>query len=101
MSTVKTGDIYPITLTVNTDLTGATVRVLARKWYTDVTVILPATVTDAAAGVIVHQLDGALEVGDWRVEVEVTRGGEVVTFPTAQGSGAQYATLHVVPDLEH
>lgn len=100
MITVKTGNVYPITLTVNADLTGSTVRLIARKRYADTVVILPCTIADATAGMIEHQLTGTLDAGDWLVEAEVTRGGEIVTFPTSQDIGPQYATLCVVPDLD-
>lgn len=100
MSTVKTGDRYPITLTVNMDLTGCTVRLLARNGTT--LHELPNTVTDLAGGVIEHTLDGSLDLPDgraamtWMVEAEATRGSEIVTFPNEE-----YAHLTVMRDLDH
>lgn len=99
MPTIKRGDIYPIEFTVNTDLTGATVRLLARKRYTTATVVLPAVVSDEVGGKITHMLSGALEVGDWLVEVEVARGGDVFTFPTRQDAGPQQVVVSVVGDI--
>lgn len=97
---VKHGDIHPITLTVASDgipvdLTGATIRVLARPTgAVGEPMILAHTVTDAAAGVLSHTLTGTLTVGPWDVEVEVSRGEEIVTYPT---SG--FAPMYVHPDL--
>ena len=88
MSTVKRGDTHDITLTVTSDgaavdLTGATVRLLARPAGTsgDPTV-LAAVVTDAAAGVITHTLTGGLAIGPWDLEVEAARDGQIVTYPS-------------------
>ena len=93
MSTVKRGDKHPITLTVNADLTGCTVRLIASQ--SGVAQDLPCTVTDPAGGVITHTLTGLLEVGVYKLEVETTRGGEVVTFPSDG-----YARLTVTNDLD-
>ena len=50
---------------------------------------------DAAQGEVTHNLTGTLPIGRYRVELEVTTGGEVVTFPNDQ-----YARLDVIPDLD-
>ena len=95
MITVKHGDRFDITFTANGDLTGATVRLLARRRYTTGDPLeLTSTVTDAVNGVVKHTLDGTLEPGTYNVELETTRGGEVVTFPNTG-----YETLQVEPDL--
>lgn len=91
--TLKHGDQVPLTLTVGVNLTGATVRVLARRGSGD-TIVLPNTVTDLTGGVIVHNTDGTLEVGNYDVEVEITRNGKPQTAPS---SG--YARLTVARDL--
>lgn len=90
---VKHGDKHDITWTVNGDLTGATVRLLARS-QAGVTTELACTVTDAENGEITHTLTGSLEVGTYRVEVEVTKDGKVTTFPSDG-----YGTLTVQRDL--
>lgn len=91
MSTVKHGDKYPIMFTVNMDLTGWAVRLLYKGASAGV---LASEVTDPAGGVITHILTGELEVGAYRVEVEASRSGEVVTFPSDG-----YGRLVVSPDL--
>jgi len=98
---VKTGDTYPITFTTGGyDLTGATVRLLARRVGDTTTTVLPSTVTDAAGGVITHTLTGTLTAGTYDIEAEVTKAGEVVTFPTAQDDGTpMFLRMRVVPDL--
>lgn len=94
--TVKRRDIYPITFTANMDLTGSTVRLLARKRFTaDAATELASTF---AGAVVTHILTGDLDVGSYDIELEVTRDGEVVTFPTGDGPAA-YETLTVVEDL--
>lgn len=87
---VKTGDTYQVSWKTNVDLTGATVRLIAKK---DATVfVLPSTVD---GDTVTHQLTGTLSEGRYRVEVEATINGEVVTFPNDQ-----YARLDVIPDLD-
>lgn len=100
MITVKQGDRYPITYTLNMDLTGATARVIAKKVEDASVVVLTATVTDAPGGVVTHTLTGDLDAGTYQVEVEVTSGTEIVTFPTSQTRGPNYDTLVVLPDLD-
>lgn len=92
---VKQGDTHPITLTVNADLTGCTVRVLCRRRGADAPVVLSATVTNAVNGTIQHTLTGTLPPGPYDLEVEVTRGTEIATFPS---SG--YASLDVLSALD-
>src|SRR5687768_13409971 len=78
---VKAGDIYPTRWKVPVDLTGAAVRLVAQKdGYPAIT--LATTVTDAANGVVEHMLTGTLTVGDYRVEMEISRDGQIVTAPT-------------------
>ena len=99
MITAKKGDQYPVTFTANTDLTGATIRLTARPRGTTIApTILPATITDAPGGVVTHTLTGTLPVGAWYVELEVTRAGQVVTFPTGAGGQPAFELLVIVPD---
>jgi hypothetical protein len=100
-NTVKQGDTHSITLTVYEsvggvptplDLTGSTVRLLA-KLGTETTVILTAAL-GVDPGTVEHTLTGTLAAGTYSVEVEVTQGGAITTAPT-EG----YATLIVTPDL--
>lgn len=90
---VKMGDKYPISWRVNMDLSGATVRVLTKDEH-GVARILSAVITDAPGGVVAHTLDGTIPAGVYTVEVEVSRAGQVVTFP-----GYGYGVLTVLPDL--
>lgn len=94
---VKQGDKYPVTWTVNMDLTGTAQRVIARR--IGATEPVELDVDSAAGGVITHTLTGDLEPGDYQVEVEVTAGTQVVTFPTDQTGTRQYDILTVLPDL--
>lgn len=91
MSKIKHGDRYPITLTVNMDLTGWAVRLIAI--HDTGTLELAAT---ASGSTVEHVLTGELERGDYLMEVKAARGDELVTFPTNQGSGAQYVRMSVV-----
>lgn len=98
---VKHGDIYPVTWTVNMDLTDATVRVLARLIGASETIELTSIITDPTGGVLTHTLSGDLPVGGYHVEVEVTAAGLTVTFPTNQNPRErQYDLLTVVADLD-
>jgi len=93
MLTVKRGDTYPITFTANMDLTGASVRLLAKPTKGAV-IQLPADVQDPASGIVVHNLTGTLPVDTYRVELEVTISGTVITFPSNS-----FEELSVIPDL--
>lgn len=102
-NTVKKGDTHAITLTVfdtvgstptPLDLTGATVRLLAKAGEAT-TVVLTATLdADPTTGIVHHTLTGTLPAGTYKVEVEVTQGGAITTAPTTG-----YATLIVEDDL--
>ena len=91
---VKTGDRYPTYWTVPMPLTGATVRLIAKRRGAPA-VVLPSTILDAPNGVVQHILDGTLAVGDYLVELEITIGSEVVTAPTDT-----YENLRVIADLD-
>ena len=96
---VKTGDIYAVNFTLGgIDLTGATVRLLARG-SDDVVTELAASVANATGGVITHTLTGDLAAGAYDVEAEVSVGGQIISFPTPQDGGELFFTMHVVPDL--
>ena len=94
MTYVRHGDKHPITLTVNTDLTGATVEAHMRRQNTTALIPFPVTVTNPPEGELTHTLAGDLPVGVYELEVEVTTGDEVRTYPS-QGS----QTLRVLPTI--
>jgi hypothetical protein len=72
---------WRVTSTAGTvDLTGATVRLVADPTGAGATVDLPCTV---AGDVVTHELDGNLAPGRYRVVVEATRDGDIVTYPDA------------------
>ena len=93
---IKYGDTDPTTWTaVGMDLTGCTVRLVARDRAGRGPVIeLPAVITDPIGGVVEWTPDGDLPVGVYDVELEVTRGSLVVTFPNTS-----YARLIIEPDI--
>lgn len=92
--TVKTGDTYATTWRVPLDLTGSTVRLIAKRPRHD-PVVLPATIIDAPQGVVQHVLTGTLPVGKYLVELEITNGATIVTAPTDS-----YENLNVIADLD-
>lgn len=93
--TVKRGDRHATTWTANADLTGATLRLLARPIGRPGTIIeLAVTPTNPAQGVVTHELTGTLDEGEYQVELETTHGEEVRTFPSDG-----YLLLEVLPDL--
>ena len=98
--TIKQGDTHDTVWTVGdadaapVNLTGATVRLLARRQGTTTTITLASTITDAIAGKVTHSLTGTLIAGVYDVELEVTSGGDIVTAPNDG-----YETLVVVADL--
>lgn len=99
--TVKRRDTHDVVFNVTAtldgtpvDLSGATVRLLARRQGSGITIILGSTVTDAAAGEVTHSLTGTLEIGTYDIEVESTLAGDVVTAPNDG-----YFTMTVLEDL--
>ncbi|WP_136057226.1 hypothetical protein [Microbacterium sp. K24] len=92
---VKAGDKHAIPWRVNMDLTGCTVRLIARRRGGYDPVLLMSEITDHVNGVVSHTLSGLLDVATYRVELEVTRNGEVFTFPNDG-----YSTLIVKRDLD-
>jgi hypothetical protein len=92
--TIKSGDRYPTYWTVPMDLTNCTVRLLARRGSNPV-VTLPSTVSNPTGGVVQHVLDGTLGVGTYAVELEITRGTDIITAPTDS-----YENLRVIADLD-
>lgn len=91
---VKEGDRHPISWKANMDLTGSTVRLIVEGADSAPT-ILASTVSNPTEGEVTHNLTGLLPIGRYRVELEVTTGAEIVTFPNDQ-----YARLDVIPDLD-
>ena len=92
--TVKTGDRYPTYWTVPADLTGSTVRLLARRGANP-PVVLVSSIASAQGGVVQHDLDGTLTVGLYAVELEITQGAKIITAPTDT-----YENLRVIADLD-
>ena len=92
--TVKAGDRYPTYWTVPANLTGATVRLLARRG-SNPAIVLPSTITNPVGGVVQHTLDGTLTVGNYAVELEITQGANIITAPTDT-----YENLRVIADLD-
>lgn len=93
---VKQGDQFPVTFTVNHDLTGATVRLLVRHLTrTGDLEELPHAVTDAATGTITHNLDGTWGLGRHFIELEIAQAGEIRTAPTDG-----YYVIRIEPDLD-
>lgn len=96
MVNIKQGDKLPITFTVNHDLTRATVRLIVRHLSrTGPFELLPHTVTDAAAGTVVHDIDGTWDRGRHFLELEITEGGEIRTAPTDG-----FYVIRIVEDLD-
>lgn len=91
---VKNGDVHAVQWKANADLTAATVRLVARSRSGE-PIVLNTTVTDAAEGIVTHTLTGTLPTGTYRIELEVTDGGEIITYPNSS-----YASLIVIPDLD-
>lgn len=92
--TIKTGDRYPTYWTVPMDLTGTSVRLVARRGSSPA-VTLDSTITDFQGGVVEHVLDGTLTVGLYAVELEITRDEQIITAPTDT-----YENLRVIADLD-
>lgn len=96
MTTIKYGDTDPTTWTaVGMDLTGCTVRLMARDRAARATPIeLPAVIIDQPGGVVQWTPDGLLPDGSYEVELEVKRGDLIVTFPNDG-----FARLTIAPDI--
>ena len=92
--TVKTGDRYPTYWTTPIDLTGSTVRLLARRG-SNPAITLPSTIIEPALGQVQHILDGTLTVGTYAVELEIARGDQIITAPTDT-----YESLRVIADVD-
>lgn len=90
---VKRGDTH-LPVVANMDLTGSTVTAFVRPHgTTDEADELAVSVSDASTGLI-HIETAALDAGRYDLEVEVTQGSTVVTFPDTG-----YDLLYVVADL--
>lgn len=84
MIIVKEGDRHPVTLTVNHDLTGATLRLIIRHLQrTGLEQIVTPEVVDAASGVVSYTLDGTWERGMHYLELEIIQGEEQRTAPSS------------------
>lgn len=93
---VKHGDSSLLSWSINADLTGADVRLLARSQTTRVLHELDCDVVNptASASTVQHLTDGTLPIATYDIEFEIVLGGEKVSAPS-QG----YASLVVGPDL--
>lgn len=97
MVAVKQGDKFPVTFTVNHDLTAATTRLIVRHLTRDGELeTLPHTVTDPVEGTITHTLDGTWGIGRHFIELEITQGTEIRTAPTDG-----FHIIRVVEDLDN
>lgn len=100
MLIVKEGDTHEVSWVTNIDLTGSTIKLSFRRTTRRSGEALPAptlenvVISDAAAGKVTHRLTGELVSADYQVEVEITRGLEIVTAPNAG-----YEILRVEKDL--
>lgn len=100
MITVKQGDTHVITFTATDEngdgvnLTGATVRLLARPQADATPVVLASSVSNALAGEVSHTLTGTLLPVRYYVELEITKAGQVSTAPSDG-----YETLRVVKQI--
>jgi hypothetical protein len=99
--TVKQGEkVDTIWTASGFDLTGCTVELRARlataaddAAFTE----LATTVPDPETGEVHHKTTGALEPGDYDIDLHVTTGaGDVAVFRPA---GRTYDTLRVLPSL--
>jgi len=93
ITTVKQHDTHITVWTSNMQVSGGTVRLLAKNTQTKVVTILATTAGDDVYSVK-HQLTGTLTPGDYEIELESTIGGVIRTSPS---SG--YAILRVEKDL--
>lgn len=93
---VKQGERFPITLTTNHDLTGATTRLIVRHLSrTGEREDLDHVVTDAISGAVTYELDGTWAVGRHYLELDIAQGGEIRTAPrTGQ------CVIRIEPDLD-
>lgn len=92
---IKAGDTHAVQWKANMDLTGVTVRLVAKPRKGGEPIILASSITDAVEGVVSHTLTGTLATVTYNIELEVTKGVEVITFPNNT-----YAQLTVIPDLD-
>lgn len=91
---VKRGDKRPVTWTVPVDLTGCSVRLLAKRG-SNPTVVLASSITNYVGGEVTHVTDGTLAIGMYQVELEITfPNGNIITAPTET-----YENLQIIPDL--
>lgn len=83
MVNIKHGDAFPITFTVNHNLTGAETRLIVRHLDRKGALeLLPHEVTNPTAGSVEYALDGTWGIGRHFIELEITQAGEVRTAPT-------------------
>lgn len=93
---VKQGDKFPVTFTVNHDITGATVRLIVRHLTREGEFEeLEHVVTDAATGEVKHTLDGTWAIGRHFLELEITQDGNTRTAPTIG-----QCVIRIDPDLD-
>lgn len=88
----KRGDTE-VLLQLNADVTSGSFKGFAKNKTDNTVTQLTVLPVDASSGVVAAQT-AALEVGSYNLEVQVTAGGKIATYPD---SG--YTTLAVVQDL--
>lgn len=89
--TVVRGDRHDISWTIDTDLTGATVKLVLRPVGGGETVEIAGTVSESTA---TFPWADQVEPGTYACEIEVTRDEQIVTAPTDRPG-----TLRVREDL--
>jgi hypothetical protein len=94
ITTVKQHDTHDTIWTSNMDLSGGTVRLLAKNTDSKVVTTLACSLVSGDVYSVKHTLTGTLTPGDYEVELESTKAGVIRTSP----SGG-YAILRVVRDL--
>lgn len=81
---VKQGDTHDISWDVNASLDGCTVELHARRVSIGGTwgdlEVLDSSINEST---VTHTLTGELEVGNYLVELEITRAGKITTAPTS------------------
>ena len=80
---VTRGDRYDIPFSVNNNLEGASTIVRAKRPGSPF-VTLPHSITDEAAGAGILTDTSALPVGDYDVELEATKGSQIITYKVVE-----------------
>lgn len=93
---VKQGEKFPVTLTTNHNLTGATTRLVVRHLTRRGALeVLEHNVIDAPNGVVRYEFDGTWAVGRHYLELDIAQGGEIRTAPRVG-----QCIIHIDADLD-